>query len=194
MKSLLFQLGILAAIISPFVLPFFVAGVYFELEYPLPLLAGITGFGFALWAFIEWNRREQARTQAILETLSYPILGEVICRHDLWEATMTGKHGSLPVNGQAPRPTEQQRQTALAVMERLPDLLEASTEAARDVMRPEGQDVTSSDLKLEIVSLDESELGSFSIVFELPRFDQLLPWGLTVEFVDYQVVDAEAFH
>lgn len=194
MKSLLFQLGFLVAVFAPFLVLYLVVDQYFGLKQPWPPLAGFAGLGLAFLAFARWNSRELERERAIVETLSNSILGEVTCRHDSWEATIAVESGTLLVSGITPRPTDQQRQMTVAVIARFPSLLDASAEAARDILGSDGADVVSADLQVESILLDESEVGTFSMTFEVPRFSQLLRWGLGVDFVDYRVESAEALH
>lgn len=164
------------------------------LKQPWPPLAGFVGLGTAFLAFARWNNRELERERAITETLSDSILGDVTCYRDSWEASIVGGSGTLLISGITPRPTDPQRQTTVEVISRLPGLLDASAEAARDVLGSEGADTVSADLQLESILVDESEVGTFSMTFEVPRFSQLLPWGLGVDFVDYRVESAEALH
>lgn len=196
MKSLLFQIGILAAVIAPFLGPYLVVDLYLGLSQPLPELAGFTGLGLAFFLFFRWLRRQRQLEEEVIETFSDPILGEVICRRDSWEGTLDlgGSFGCIHVSGITPRPTVQQRSTASQLPERLSALLEASSEAARDVLGDEGRNVSPSDLVLESIFLDESVVGTFGMTFEVPRFKGFLRWGLSVDFDDYQVESAEALH
>lgn len=194
MKSLLFQLVFLVAVIAPFLAPYLVFDQYFGLNQPWPSLVGFVGLSVAFSLFAKWNSRELERENAIVETLSDSILGEVTCRRDSWEATIAMESGTLLVTGITPRPTDQQRQTTVAVIARFPSFLDVSTEAARDVMGSDGADVVTFDLQVESIWVDESEVGTFSMTFEVPRFSQLLQWGLCVYFVNYRVESAEALH
>ncbi len=195
MKSLLFQIGFLLALVAPFLVPYLVMELYFGLKQPWPPLAGFVGLGLGFFAFAKWNKRELERELAVTEKLTDAVLGAVTCRRDSWEATIALEGtDALLVSGITARPTEEQRQTVLAVLQRITSLLDAAAEAARDVLGADGRDVVASDLVLESILVDEADIGTFSMTFEVPRFDQMLPWGLSVDFVDYRVECAEAIH
>ena len=163
---------------------------------PLPVVAGLVGFGLIFFLLIKWLRRESRLEEEVIERLSDPTLRTVLCRRDSWEAMIDlgGSIGCVSVTGFTYRPTDQQRLTASQLPKRISALLEASAEAARDVVGERVRGISASDLVIDSIFLDESMSGTFGMIFDLPRFKAELPWGLSVDFADYQVEAAEQVH
>jgi hypothetical protein len=194
--SLLIQIAAFAGLVAVFLVPCLVADHVLGLKRPWPAIIGL-GFLIAiLWGLFRWLMREQRKEQAPVATRQHELFGQVKCFKDRWEATakLNQNVPSIEISGDAAMPTSTQVSTFAAIQEQYSELLTRSLDGVREAFASDDFSLSSSELHLDGIYLSADDFGSFDLVFSVPAHKRKLPWGVTVQFADFNIDEISDNH
>lgn len=194
--SLLVQIGFLAGLVAVFLLPMYAAEHWFGLRRPWPFLVGAGSVAVTFFVLFRCLLRSQLKEQTVLSTSQHAVFGEVRRLKDHWEASveMTRDLPAIEVWGDSAAPSDVQAATFAAVRERYPELLARALDGAREFFAPSDFTLSPGDLHLESIYLAADALGSFDLIFSFPAHERHIPWGMTVQFVDFNIDEISDNH
>lgn len=194
--SLLIQVGVLAGLVTTFLVPCLIADYWFGLRRPWPMLVGVGSLAMALFAAYRWLIRSQRKEREVLSSSQHEVFGEVRRLRDHWEASsaLTRSVPSIEIWGESTSPSDAQTSTFVAIRERHSELVTRAVEAARTSFSSLDFILSPQDVHLDSIYLSADGVGSFDLCFSVPAHERQLPWGFTAQFVDFAVDEMSDNH
>ncbi len=151
----------------------------------LPVVLGsLIAFGIYVWA-----SRDQKREQALLKTTQHPVLGEIRHYRSRWEATGNAPAWGKPITVSGDitgdYPLEIHVETLNEIQRRYPVFLAECLAAANEMVKEMGIVLTAKDLCLDSIYLSGTQAGEFSLCYDVPAYEDKIPWGVTGFYDDY---------
>lgn len=194
--SLLVQIGALAGLATAFLGPCFAAEHWFGLRRPWPMLIGVCFLALTFYALYRCMLRSQRKEQTVLSTSHHEAFGEVRCFKNHWEASVALTRNLPPIEvwGDLAAPSVLQVSTFAAIRERHSESFARALEGARTSFDSADYSISPGDLHLDSIYLAGDALGSFDLVFSVPAHERHIPWGITVQFVDFAINEISDNH
>jgi hypothetical protein len=193
MVSIVVQFGILIGLISLVAIPMVIAD-QLGLPRPWPTFIGFGSLITLMIAGYSWLLIIQRKERKVLSTSNHSLFGAVRHLQNHWEATVDlSPYESIEVRGNSQKPTVVEEETFIALKQRLPGMVALVPNEIRS-MSPTLAPLATDDLHLDDVFLSSTAVGKFDLGFSLPKYEQEVPWGITVSFTDFVVDDVSDNH
>jgi hypothetical protein len=160
----------------------------------LPIcLSALIALGIYFWA-----SRHQRREQVILKTTIHPVLGEVRHYRSRWEtisnAPEWGRQITVSGDIAGDYPLEIHVETLKEIQKRYPAFLADCLVVANEMAKEMGIVLTTKDLCLDSIYLSGDQAGEFSLLYDIPAYEDKIPWGATGQYIDYTLEEFSDNH
>jgi hypothetical protein len=136
-----------------------------------------------------WMDRHQKRERTVLRTTIHPVLGEVRHYRSTWEsfsnAPEWGKEITISGDVEGAYPLAIHIETLLEIKKRYPDFLVECLAAANEMMKEQGITLVAKDLRLDSIGLYGTQAGDFCLCYDIPAYEEKIPWGVTGFYASY---------